>query len=306
MANKDYYNVLGVNENASESDIKRAYRDLAKKYHPDANHGDKKAEAQFKDISEAYSVLSDPKKRQKYDQMRRLGAFGGGQGFDFDGFNFRNSHSGRGGGSSIFEEMFGGSGGFGDIFGSMFGEGPRTQQRRPARGQDLQTEIEIPFDFAISGGKYSFTVRTSSGNKTYNINIPQGVASGHKMRLKGQGEPAYGPGASGDLLITIQVASHPDFRREGLDVHSDITVNIVQAVLGSVATVKTVEGKTVELKIPAGTQSGRIFRLRKMGVKNKNGAGDHLVHVNVTTPTHLTRKQEKILKEFAAEANLEY
>jgi DnaJ-class molecular chaperone len=309
MANKDYYNVLGVSEKASESEIKSAYRKLAKKYHPDANRGDAKAEAQFKDISEAYSILSDPQKRQKYDQMRRLGAFGDGHGFNFDGFNFRTSRGPRsggfGGGGSIFEEMFGSGGGLGDIFGSMFGDEGR-QRSRPVRGQDLQTEIEIPFDLAISGGKYSFSVRKQSGTKTYTINIPKGVSSGHRMRLRGQGEAAYSGGTAGDLLITIQVAPHPEFNREGLDIHSEVSINIAQATFGSVTKVKTVDGRTVELKIPAGTQSGRIFRLRKMGVSTRDSTGDHLVHVNVLTPTRLTRKQENILKEFAEEAKLAY
>jgi len=373
MPNKDYYEILGVSENATANEIKSAYRSLAKKYHPDANPGDASAEARFKDISEAYSVLSDPKKRENYDQMRRLGAFGGTNGFNFQEFDFSSYGKGsqRGGASSIFEELFG-PGGLGNIFSSMFDRGERTRQERrgPQKGQDLETEIEIPFDLAISGGKYNFTIRktdsctTCNGsgarpgsklrscpqcggtgtvtlgqggfsvgrtcprcygrghlvdspcptcggagqlekNKTYTIKIPRGIESGTRMRLKGQGNAGVAGGTAGDLWVTVRVGGHNCFRREGLDIHSDVSINMVQAALGTSVKVKTIDGKTVELKIPAGTQNTRTFRLRGLGIQSKTGGGDQFVHVNVLTPTGLSKNEEKILREFAREAKLE-
>jgi len=375
MAGKDYYDILGVNENASESDIKRAYRSLAKKYHPDANPGDSSAEARFKDISEAYSVLSNTQKRKKYDQMRKLGAFDGtGGGINFEGFDindFQNRGSRRGGTSSIFEDMFG-AGGLGNIFSSMFdrGEYSRQSRRGPQKGSDAEVEIEIPFDLAITGGNHTFKIRKSEvcstcngtgakpgtslstcpqcggtgtvsigqggfsvgrtcprcygrghlvenpcstcggagqveKQKSYTIKIPQGIESGTKLRLKGQGNAGSGNASAGDLLVNVRVGMHNYFRREGTDIHSEIKINMVQAALGSSAKVKTLDGKTAELKIPAGTQYGRTFRLRGMGINTENKKGDHFVHVNVMIPSKLSEKEKKILKDFAREAKLD-
>lgn len=342
MPNKDYYEILGVSESASDSEIKRAYRDLAKKYHPDTNAGDKNAETRFKDISEAYSVLSNPQKRQQYDQMRRLGAFSGGNGFNFNGSDFGGFRNAQGGfnqtfsggdSSSIFEEFFG-SGGFGNIFGSMFEQGGQGGRRahRAQKGQDVEVEVEIPFDLAVSGGNHTFSLRKSevcsacngsgkrqgytcpdcigSGRidktKKYTVKISPGVDSGTKMRLKGQGNSGVAGGAPGDLMITIRVGKHPRFRREGLDVHSDITVNMIQATLGTSIKVQTISGKTVELKIPAGTQPGRSFRLRGMGIQGNSGKGDHIVHVQISVPAKLSRKSRELLINFAREAKLEF
>jgi molecular chaperone DnaJ len=337
MPNKDFYEILGVSENASESDIKRAYRALAKKFHPDANQSDKTAEMRFKDISEAYSVLSNAERRQQYDQMRRLGAFGGGNGFNFNDFrntrgNPNQTFSG-GGASSIFEEFMG-SDGFGNIFGSMFersGSGKRSGARAQ-KGQDLAAEVEIPFELAISGGSHTFSLRmietcpacNGSGTrqsytcpdcigsgridktKKYTIKISPGIDSGAKMRLKGQGNPGVAGGAAGDLLVNIKVSTHPDFRREGLDVYSEVTINIIQASLGTAVKVTTLSGKTVELKIPAGTQPGRSFRLKEMGIQGNSGTGDHFVRVNVSTPEKLSRKSKELLINFAREAKLDF
>lgn len=336
MPNKDYYEILGVNENASESDIKRAYRTLAKKYHPDANRNDKTAETRFKAISEAYSVLSNAERRKQYDQMRRLGAFGGGNGFDFN--EFRNSRGRQnqtfsgGGASSIFEEFFGGGSGFGNIFESMFDSGPgKRGAARAQTGQDMTVEVEIPFDLAISGGSHTFSLRmgetcpacqgsgTRQGRpcpdcigsgrvdktKKYTIKISPGIDSGTKMRLKGQGTPGVAGGAAGDLLVVIKVGNHPDFRREGLDIHSAVTVNFIQAALGTAVKVATLSGKTVELKIPAGTQPGRSFRLKGMGVQSPSGVGDHFVRVDISIPEKLSRKSKDLLINFAREARLD-
>lgn len=337
MPNKDYYKILGVAENASESDIKRAYRALAKKYHPDANQSDKTAESRFKDISEAYSVLSNAERRMQYDQMRRLGAFDGGEGFDFNNFRQSGNRYGQtfsgGGASSIFEEFFGGGSGFGNIFESMFDSGPgKRNASRAQTGQDVTVEVEIPFDLAISGGSHTFSLRMSEScpacqgsgtrqgrpcpdcigsgrvdkTKKYTIKISPGIESGTKMRLKGQGTPGVAGGAAGDLLVVLQVGSHPDFRREGLDVLSEVTVNFIQAALGTAVKVTTLSGKTVELKIPAGTQPGRSFRLKGMGVQSPSGVGDHFVRVNVSVPEKLSRKSKELLINFAREARLDF
>lgn len=308
MANKDYYNVLGVNENASDGEIKSAYRNLAKKYHPDANQGNKSAEAQFKSISEAYSVLSDGKKRQKYDQMRRFGAFDGG-GFDFNSARSGSSSS-FSGGDSIFEEIFGGGGGgggFGNVFGSMFEQGGRSHRRqsRPPKNPDLETEITIPFDLAVNGGKYSFSIHKGGANKTYAIKIAPGIESGSRMRLRGQGNPGFAGGPASDLFVKIHVGVHEIFRREGLDIYSSISVNMIQAALGTTVKVKTVYDKTVELKIPAGMQPNRKFRLHGLGIQSNAGKGDHYVEVHLAIPAKLSHKAKKILKEFAQEAKLD-
>lgn len=294
QANKDYYQILGVTESSSDSEIKSAYRTLAKKYHPDTNQDNKSAEDKFKDASEAYGVLSDSKKRQQYDQMRKYGGGFGGGGYDFSG------------NQPGVEDLFGGGGGFGGMFEQMF-SGGRTQRRPgPRKGQDIDVEVEIPFELAISGGKHSFRVNLGGSNKTITIKVAQGSSVGTVLRLRGQGQDGMMGGPAGDMRVKLRVGTHATFRREGMDIHSDVNINIVQAALGTAVKVTTVDDRLVELKISAGTQSGRTFRMRGLGVKSAAGKGDAYVHVNVLTPANLNKEQEKLLKKFAQSAGLEF
>jgi len=297
MPKNDYYEILGVAENASKSDIKKAYRELAKKYHPDKAAGNKQHEEMFKKVSEAYAVLNDDKKRSQYDQMRRMGVNG-----NFNGQNINFDDLG-----SIFSNMGGtratNFGGLGDILGQFFGgdtSGFQHAGRRPAKGQDIQANITVPFDVAIRGGNQYVSVN----NKTLSIKIPPATQDGKVIRLRGQGHPGYQGAAAGDLLIRIQVAPHPDFSRKGHDLYSTIHINIVQAILGSKVKVKTYEKGTIELNIPAGTEQGKYFKLTGFGVKADNIAGDHYVQVHIDIPKNLNGKSKQALLEFAKSAGL--
>jgi molecular chaperone DnaJ len=380
--NKDFYAVLGVPASASQDEIKKQYRKLAAKYHPDKNQNDPKAADRFKEISEAYQVLGDAEKRKQYDQMRQLGAFGG-----FGGFNSGRYERGQAGspfgagaagagansGNFRFEEFdIGGLGGLGDIFSSMFGGGTnRGRQRGPERGQDVEIALDVPFRTAALGGKVpielevneqcptchgtggapgsklqtcpechgrgtisfgqgGFAVQrpcpmclgrgqvptercpTCAGageirsRKTVNITVPAGVDSGTKIRLKGQGGRGPNGGQPGDLLITFQVQSDRFFKREGLDVIAPVPINIAQATLGSKISVKTLDGKKVNIRIPAGTANGKRFRVRGQGIEKDGQKGDLIVEVDVTVPEKLTEEQEKAMRDFAEAGGLKY
>ncbi|RKY85307.1 J domain-containing protein [candidate division KSB1 bacterium] len=307
-SNEDYYKVLGVSENATAEEIKKAYRKLAKKYHPDSHPGDKSAEEKFKQISEAYSVLSDPKKRAQYDQLRKYGTFAGSGSSPFTGFDFSNI------GNIKFEwatsaeepsfhnnETFAG---FSDLFSRFFGERSnlfeRTRRRQTMRGQDVEAEVEIPFETAIFGGKQNISLILNGQRRTFSVTIPPGIEEGEKIRLRGQGLPGAGGAPPGDLLITIHVGKHPFFKRQGKDIYCKVSINVVEAILGTKVKVKTVEGKQVQLKIPPGTQNGQIFRLKGLGVKDKNNKrGDLFVEIHVTIPQNINPQQRKLIEEFA-------
>ncbi|UCF79536.1 MAG: molecular chaperone DnaJ [Candidatus Eiseniibacteriota bacterium] len=371
-AQKDFYETLGVGEKATTEEIKKAYRQLAKKYHPDANPGNKEAERRFKEVSEAYGVLSDSKKRAQYDQMRKLGAgaFAGGgfQGFDF-GDLFSGGGTGGGGGFS-FEDL-GGFGGLGSLFSNLFGSRIRPEAQGPRKGNDVLVELEIPFELAVEGGKTTVALSkednckvcggsgarpgsgtttcqecggqgsvsfvqggyavsrpcpkclgrgvlagdpcstcagrgTVRGPKKYAIKIPRGIATGEKIRLRGQGEPGVAGGPPGDIIAQVRVESHPFFTTKGANIYCTVSVNVAQAVLGSKVKVKTVDGRSVELKVPAGVQNGATFRLKGMGLKKNGLKGDQFVKVEVVTPEKITEKQKKLIEEFAREGGLEY
>jgi molecular chaperone DnaJ len=375
QAHKDFYETLGIGEKASTEDIKKAYRKLAKKYHPDANPGDKSAENRFKEVSEAYHILSDPKKRAQYDQMRKLGAGGyaggGFQGFDLgDLFAGARGRGGGGGGTFTFEDL-GGFGGLGSLFSNLFGSRVRPQHQGPGKGSDIQVELEIPFELAIKGGKTTVaiskeeacaqcggsgarpgsqsvacpecngqgSVSFSQGGfavsrpcpkclgrgvltgdpctvcggagtirrpRKYAIKIPAGISTGEKIRLRGQGEPGQGGGPPGDIIAQVRVGAHPFFRTKGANVHCTVPINIAQAVLGSKVKVKTVDGRSVELRVPSGVQNGATFRLKGMGLKKNGLKGDQFVKIDVVTPQKITEKQKKLIEEFAEEGGLEH
>lgn len=354
---RDYYEILSIPRNATSDDIKKAYRKLALKYHPDRNPGNKEAEEKFKEISEAYEVLSDAQKRQAYDQFGHAGAQAG---FGRGGFG-GGAPEGFGG----FEDLFG------DIFQDFFGGGARRRggrrraEARGVRGDDLRYKLDLSFEEAAFGktvkidipkdetcttchgsgakpgtkpthcsqcggtgevrfqqGFFSITrtcdrcggqgtmigspcvtchgqgkVKT---HKKIEVNIPAGIESGQSLRLSGEGNAGFQGGPSGDLYVLIHVEEHPLFTREGNDILCDVPISFVQAAMGTEIDVPTLEGK-VRMKIPPGTQWGKIFRLKAKGISDVRGygKGDQLVRVIVETPTKLSSEQKELLQKFA-------
>jgi molecular chaperone DnaJ len=351
MKQKDYYTVLGVPEDAGEARIKKSYRDLAKRYHPDRNAGDPAAESRFKEIQEAYDVLGEPEKRRKYDQLRKYG----------------------GGGGVNLEDLFGGGGAAGGGFGgSIFdlferaGVGRRRGPAGPRRGDDLRHEVSVPFETAAFGGTRSIVVErtgqcprcggsgaeagsrpetcpachgsgtaaTAQGafsfsrpcpqcmgkgsvirkpcqpcrgsgltavQKSIAVKIPTGVNDGATIRLRGEGDPGERGGPSGDLLLTVRVRGHGSFKRNGLDIESELEIDMADAALGTKREVETLAGR-IELTVPAGIQPNAKLRLPGRGVKNhRGGTGDHFVRIRVMVPKKLTAKQKELLEAFRRE-----
>jgi DnaJ-class molecular chaperone len=280
---RDYYEVLGVSRNASEADIKKSYRKLARQHHPDRNPGDKQAEARFKEVQEAYDVLSDKNKRTQYDRFGFAGpggqgpfrAEGGGPGnFEFQGVNPEDL-------ASIFA-AFGGGGG--DL-GSMFGQRGRGRRRTARPPESVEAEVAIPFLKAALGG----TVSLSVDGREIDVRVPAGVEEGKKLRLAGQG-----PGG-GDLLVRIKVEPHPYFRREGKDVVLEVPVSISEAVLGAKVDVPTLDGTHLTVKVPPGTSSGARLRLRGKGI----AGGDQFIEIKIVVPKASDERSRELIEEFA-------
>jgi molecular chaperone DnaJ len=358
---KDYYHILGVASSATPAEIKKAYRRLAKQYHPDARPGDAATAERFKEINEAYSVLSDAEKRKQYDLMRRFGPLG-------SMGTRRGSTAGTRSGPAFEGGQdlgFSGFGGLGDLFTSIFGRGRKTEV------EPIEMSVDIPFRVAALGGKVPVTIGVTeacptcggsgaapgasvttcsecngrgeisfgqggfavrrpcpvcrgrgkvasqpcatcrgqgevSVNKRLMITVPPGTDNGQRIRLKGQGQRHPSGGQPGDLLITFQVEPDRFFRRDGLDVICTVPVNLAQAVLGTRLRVRTLDGRRVVLKVPAGTGPGRTFRIRGQGIERNGHRGDQLVEIAVDVPDKLTVEQEKMFREFAAKAGLKY
>lgn len=304
----NYYDILGVDEDASAKEIKKAYRDLARKYHPDRNPDKPNAEERFKEVQEAYSVLSDKEKRQEYDARRRFGGgFGG-----FGGNGGRRTYRSPEGFNVRFEQGRGGFdesdnfGGFGDLFSSFFGgrsgaERDPFTQRRPRRGgRDIETTLRISFEDALRGGKREVTL--PDGEKI-RIDIPKGVRSGFKIRLRDRGES--GPrGRRGDLYVTFEVEEHPRFRRKGDDLYLTETVDALEAMLGTERRIPTPYGQHIKVTIPPGTQPDEKLRLRGQGIKTAEATGDLYVEVDVTIPENLSEAQRETLRKAAEKAHL--
>jgi molecular chaperone DnaJ len=301
---KDFYKVLGVSKDASEAELKKVYRKLAREYHPDSNQGNAKAEAKFKEISEAYSVLSDKEQRAEYDQIRAMGSgarfsAGGPQG----GFEDAFSGFGRGGQQYTFQQ----GGGFEDIFGGMFGGGGRFGQSSggyrgfggPQKGQDIVSSVTIDFFEAFHGDTMS--LQTSEG-RTVKVKIPAGVADGQKIRLRGKGYPSPDGGEAGDIVLTVKVKKHPVFERDGLNVKVNVPVTFTEAALGATIEVPTPEGETVKLKVAPGTPSGRSLRVKGRGIKTAKSTGDLLAVVQIAVPSHLDDAAKEALEKFASVA----
>ena len=322
MEYKDYYKIMGVDKNASAKDIKKAYRKLARQYHPDVNPGDAAAEAKFKEINEANEVLGDPEKRQKYDQLganwqqyeqwQRAGGGAQGQPFDWSQFGFRPGGAGgqqryqyRTVTAEEMEDLFGG-GGYSDFFSQFFGS-PRaeTQQRyRPAprQGRDIEQSVEITLEEAFSGTTRSFQMSNPDGTtKTIEAKIPVGARDGTRIKLKGQGSPGMNGGPAGNLYLVTQVRPHAKFERRGDDLHTRVSVPLTTAVLGDEVDVPTISGK-VKLRIPAETQNGKVLRLKGKGMpklKEKDEKGDLYAEIKVVLPQGLSEKERQLFEELA-------
>ncbi|HIQ04268.1 MAG TPA: J domain-containing protein, partial [Anaerolineae bacterium] len=313
MEYKDYYKILGVSKNATEKEIKRAYRKLARQYHPDVNPGDKVAEERFKEINEAYEVLSDPEKRKKYDQFgaqwqqwQRMG----GRPEDFDWSQWVAQGTGPGGqrvythtvSPEEFEEILGGFGGFSDffetLFGGMgrrrtsdFGGGPFDSFRagfraRPRRGRDIEQPVQITLEEAYRG---TTRVLQRDNGTRLEVKIPRGVKTGSRVRMAGKGIPGTGGGQAGDLYLKIEVLPHNTFERRGDDLYVEVPVDLYTCILGGETRVPTLDG-SVMLTIPPETPNGKVFRLRGLGMpnlRNPDRHGDLYATVNVQLPQHL-------------------
>jgi len=300
MAVKDYYKILGVPRNATQEEIKKAYRRLALKYHPDRNKGNKEAEEKFKEINEAYAVLSDPEKRRQYDM---LGAEGFQKKFSqediFRGFDFENifREFGIGFGGrvrDIFSDLLGGFGFFGH---SPF-EREETYAHRQIKGRDLVYELPLSLEEAAKGTKKTISFSAGGRQETISINIPAGVRDGQKLRVRGKGEPGPYGGPRGDLYVQIRLLEHPLFRREGDDLFYKQRIKFSDAVFGTEIEVPTIYGKRLKLKIPPGTQSGSKLRIRGYGLPRSDGRkGDQYVEIQIDVPKTLTREQEEAVRE---------
>ena len=300
---KDFYKVLGVSKEVPEADLKKTYRKLARKYHPDSNQGDATAEAKFKEVSEAYAVLSDPEQRAEYDQIRAMGAgnarfTAGGQGAG--GFEDVFSRFGQRGGRQDpqdFEDifsMFGQQGGFGS---GRFGQstGGFRGYGGPTRGSDVTARTTIDFITATKGE--TITLQGEDG-KPFKVKIPAGVSDGQKIRLRGRGRPSPDGGETGDIVVQVAVRPHPVFTREGLNLRVVVPVTFTEAALGATIEVPTLGGDPVKLRVAPGTPSGRVLRVKGRGVDTAKGTGDLLAEVQVAVPSHLDEDAREALQRF--------
>lgn len=312
---KDFYATLGVPKDADDDAIKKAYRKLARTWHPDRNPGDSAAETRFKDIGEAYAVLSDPEQRKQYDALRAMAGggprFTSGAGGATGGAGFEDLFGGMFGGGANFDpnsaesvedllRMFGQSGGaqrgrrrsqgFGFGGGSPFGGQPMSQ-----RGSDIVTNARLPFRNAVEGS----TVQLTVGGRTMTVRIPPGVHDGQRIKLRGKGEPGMGGGEPGDLVVTVHVDPHPVFSMAGNNLKLTLPVTFAEAALGATIEVPTLDGSTVRVKVPAGTPSGRTLRVKNRGIRSSKGVGDLLVTVDVVVPQKLNARARDAVQQFA-------
>jgi molecular chaperone DnaJ len=300
---KDFYKILGVAKDASDADIKKAYRKLARKHHPDTNAGDTASERKFKDISEAYSVLSDADERQQYDAIRAMGG----------GARFAPGGAGGAGGGAGFEDLFGGlftggggrhsgsystAGGippeFADLFGGGFGGG-QSFQRAPQKGADRTASTSISFAGSIRGT--TIGLREPDG-EVIDVRIPAGIKDGQKVRVRGKGQ--HGPAGNGDLMVTVGVKPHDFYTRDGDNLRIHVPVTFAEAALGADIEVPTIDGEKVKVRVPAGTPAGRTLRVKGRGVKHSKATGDLLVTIDVAVPKKLSNDAEAAVKAFAA------
>ena len=325
---KDYYSTLGVAKTATEKEIKQAYRKLARKHHPDVNPNDKGAESRFKDLSEAYEVLGDPAKRKKYDELganwrayEQAGPGGPGAGSPFGSqgpqggaWNVNFGGGGPGGARTMSEEemreMFGNADPFSDFFHAFFGgagaaapgdegggkRGRGSRQRAARQGRDVEHEIELGLEDAFHGTTRRLSMTHDGHAKTVDVRIPAGVGDGSRVRVAGEGEHGVGGAKAGDLYLRVRLAPHPAFERKGRDLYARVPVPLTTAVLGGEADVATLAGKSLRLKVPPGTQSSQVFRLKGHGmpsVGKPDQTGDLYATVDVQLPRELTPEQRE-------------
>jgi DnaJ-class molecular chaperone len=306
----EYYSTLGVGRGASADEIQKAYRKLAKKYHPDLNPDDKAAQNKFKEVQQAYDVLSDEKKRKLYDQFgqgfEQMGSGGGPQWSsqvppDFRGFDFGGGAGGDAGLPPELQDLLRQFTGGGDFqFGGTTGR--RRGRRTPAQpGADLRHEVEVPFRTAVTGGEVSLKLsRPGRKTETLTVKIPAGIEDGKTLRLRGQGEPSHNDGPAGDLLITVRVTPHAYFRRDGLDLVVKVPVTLAEAALGGKVDVPTPHG-TITLKVPAGTSSGTRIKAKGQGIKGSSGTtGDLYAEIQIVMPKHLDDESAELIRELDA------
>lgn len=316
---KDFYAVLGVPKDADDAAVKKAYRKLARQYHPDQNQGNVSAETRFKEIGEAYAVLSDPEQRRQYDAVRAMaggarfsagpGGAGAGGFEDIMGAMFGGGQgpAGRGGPRVRYTQGGGAPPGFEDILGSMFAGGGRSPYgsagpsgfTAPTPGADVVAQVTLPFRAAVEGTTADLDVN----GRTITARIPAGINDGKKIRLRGKGKPGSGGGPAGDLVVTVHVTSHPVWTLDGLDLRMTVPITFAEAALGTTLKVPTLDGATVRLKVPAGTPSGRALRVKGRGVQTATATGDLLVSVQVVVPQKLSKKAKQALESFAAESD---
>jgi DnaJ-class molecular chaperone len=289
---RDYYDVLGVKREASAEEIKKAYRKLAREFHPDRNPGDKQAESRFKEVQEAYDILSDKAKREQYDRFGFVGPDGGFPGGGGGGPRSQTFHWGGASGdmpqmdpetAEMLNQMFGGAGGMGDLFGRGRRAGGRA--RRAAPPEELESELTIPFETAARGG----TITIQLEGRTIDVKAPAGVKEGQVLRLHGQA-----PGG-GDLRLKVRIQPHPYFRREDNDIILEVPLALAEAVLGTKVDVPTLDGERLTVKVPAGTSSGARLRLRGRGIKG----GDQYIEIKVAVPAAKDERSRELIEEFA-------
>lgn len=302
---KDFYKVLGVSKDADEATIKKAYRKLARTWHPDQNKGNPEAEERFKEIGEAYTVLSNPEQRQQYDAIRSMGAGGfrggagggGASGVNFEdlfgafgggnGGNVRFSTSGGGAGINL-DDIFGAFGGFGGAHGSPY-------QQAPQKGEDLHASTRITLKQSLSG----VNIKLAVSGKPMTVKVPKGIKDGQSVRLRGKGKASINGGSAGDLIVTIHVEEDPVYSREGNDLRMTLPVTFAEATLGANVELPLIDGSTVTVKVPSGSDSGRTLRLKGRGVATKKGTGDLLATISVVVPKDLTPEQLDSIKSLA-------
>jgi len=305
MEYKDYYKILGVEKSATQDEIKKAYRKLAMKHHPDRNAGKKSSEEKFKEITEANEVLSDPDKRKKYDTLGsnwNQYQHTGGQGFDDFSSRFGGGRRQPGSGSTYeysgnINDIFGNAGGgFSDFFESFFGGsggrfGGRTQQQKTAI--DVEANMNVTLEDVFVGSEKQISVE----GKKLKIKINPGTKDGQKLRLKGLGRSKTADGTKGDLYLNIHILQHPFYEIKETDLYYNLDVELYTAVLGGKENIKTLDGKTISINIPEGTESEKILRLKNLGMQTENGRGDLFVNIHVTIPKDLNKEEKELFKK---------
>jgi curved DNA-binding protein len=315
---EDYYQILGISKKASADEIKKAYRKLALKWHPDRNPNNKAAEEKFKKISEAYAVLSDAEKRQQYDNFGSADQFRQQysqedifRGFDLDeilrSFGFGGARGGR---TATFRTSRRGGGGlhesedpFASIFGSMGGRVQQYAHNMPQKGQDVDYNLSISLEESVLGSDKKLSLQIENRIEEINVKIPVGISTGKKLRLPGKGLSSYNGGPNGDLYLNINVLPHPIFSRDGNDLYIEKTIKFTQAALGTTIDVPTLDGTTKRLKIAPGTQNNTKIRMKGYGVPGLKGApkGDQYVKINIEVPRKLSLKQIKLIEQLATD-----